>query len=300
MSNVNVLNQIFIIYFGIIAGFVFRKLRVLTEERTSALSAIVVNIVLPFYIFSAILRTDAGVDAKGVLITLGLSTGFFLVCGLIGIVVTALLRPKKEDRGVYLFELMCSNVAYIGIPVCGAVFGETGRFYGALLNIPYNLICFSLGIFLLAGRMPLKKILNPVFVTGLIAAVLFMLKVPVPELVLDGCAFIGQATSPCAMLIIGSVLGGVPLRKLFDEWRAIPDVALRLGGIAALVMLLLRPVNADPVLKGVLVLMAAMPAATNSTMLCTIYGGNRELSAKLIFLSTALSALTIPLWAACF
>ena len=35
-------------------------------------------------------------------------------------------------------------------------------------------------------------------------------------------------------------------------------------------------------------------------MLCTIYGGNRELSAKLIFLSTALSALTIPLWAACF
>ena len=127
-----------------------------------------------------------------------------------------------------------------------------------------------------------------------------MLRVPLPAVVLDGCAFIGQATSPCAMLIIGSVLGGVPLRKLFDEWRAIPYVLLRLGGVAFFVLLLLRFVNADPVLKGVLVLMAAMPAATNSTMLCSIYGGNRELSAKLIFLSTALSALTIPLWAACF
>ncbi|MBQ1316220.1 MAG: AEC family transporter [Lachnospiraceae bacterium] len=300
MSNVNVLNQIFIIYFGIIAGFVFRKLKVLTEERTSALSAIVVNIVLPFYIFSAILRTDAGVDAKGVLVTLGLSTGFFLVCGLIGIVVTALLRPKKEDRGVYLFELMCSNVAYIGIPVCGAVLGETGRFYGALLNIPYNLICFSLGIFLLAGRMPLKKILNPVFITGLIAAVLFMLKVPVPELVLDGCAFIGQATSPCAMFIIGSALGGIPIRELFTEWRVIPYLILRLFGLAAIIAALLSFVPVDETLKGMLILMAALPAATNSTMLCTIYGGNRALSAKLIFLSTALCGITIPLWAALY
>jgi predicted permease len=46
--------------------------------------------------------------------------------------------------------------------------------------------------------------------------------------------------------------------------------------------------------------MASMPAATNSTMLCTIYGGNRALSAKLIFLSTALSIVTIPLWAAVY
>ena len=49
-----------------------------------------------------------------------------------------------------------------------------------------------------------------------------------------------------------------------------------------------------------LILMAALPAATNSTMLCTIYGGNRALSAKLIFLSTALCGITIPLWAALY
>ena len=70
--------------------------------------------------------------------------------------------------------------------------------------------------------------------------------------------------------------------------------------VAALVALLTRPLPIDPVLKGVLILMAAMPAATNSTMLCTIYGGNRALSAKLIFLSTALSIVTIPLWAAVY
>ena len=209
----------------------------------------------------------------------------------------SLLRPEKGDRGVYLFELMCGNVTYIGIPVCAAVLGPSAAFYASLLNIPYNLICFSLGVYLLAGKLPLKKILNPAFLAGLSAAILYMLRVPVPALLLDGCAFIGQATSPCAMLIIGSVLGGVKLHALFGDWRAIPYVLLRLLGVAALVALGLRFVEAPAVLKGVLVLMAAMPAATNSTMLCTIYGGNRELSAKLIFLSTALSAVTIPLWA---
>ena len=294
------LSQILTIFLAILAGFVCRRLGVLTEEATSSLSNVVVKIILPFYLFSSILRTDAGVDPRAVPVTLLLAAGMFLLSALVALAVMPLLRPPKEDRGVYLFELMCGNVTYIGIPVCAAVLGGSASFYASLLNIPYNLICFSLGVFLLAGKLPWKKIFNPAFLAALAAAILYMLRVPLPAVVLDGCAFIGQATSPCAMLIIGSVLGGVPLRKLFDEWRAIPYVLLRLGGVAFFVLLLLRFVNADPVLEGVLVLMAAMPAATNSTMLCSIYGGNRELSAKLIFLSTALSALTIPLWTACF
>ena len=294
------LHQIAVIFIGIAAGFLCRRLGVLTEQGTGTLSNLVVKLILPLYLFSAILNTSVDVAAGGVLTALLYSALLFLFSGLVAWLFVILTRPKAGDRGVYLFELMCGNVTYIGIPVCTAVLGPSAAFYASLLNIPYNLICFSLGVYLLAGRLPWRKIFNPAFLAALAAAILYMLRVPVPPLLLDGCAFIGQATSPCAMLIIGSVLGGVPLGKLFNEWRALPYVALRLGAIAALVMLLLRFTQADPVLSGVLVLMAAMPAATNSTMLCTIYGGNRELSAKLIFLSTALSAVTIPLWAAFF
>ena len=292
------IHQILVIFIGILAGFVCRKAKVLTEEGTGTLSNIVVKIILPFYLFSAILNTDASVDSGMVLLTVALSAGMFLLSGIVALIVVPLMKPPQGDKGVYLFELMCGNVTYIGIPVCAAVLGGSAAFYASLLNIPYNLICFSLGIWLLAGKLPLKKILNPAFLAGVAAAVLYSLRVPVPKVILDACSFIGQATSPCAMLVIGSVLGSVPIRRIFTEWRAIPYVILRLVGLAALVAFLLSFTDFDPVLKGVLILMAAMPAATNSTMLCTIYGGNRELSAKLIFLSTALSAVTIPLWAA--
>ena len=294
------LHQIAVIFIGILAGFVCRKLKVLSEEGTATVSNIVVKIILPFYLVSAILNSGSAVDSKGVLLTLGLSFGMFLLSGLVALCVIPLLRPPAGDRGVYLFETMCGNVTYIGIPVCAAVLGGNAAFYASLLNIPYNLLCFSLGIWLLAGKLPLKKILNPAFLSGVVAAILYLLHVPVPGVILDGCAFIGQATSPCAMLVIGSVLGSVPFREIFTEWRAIPYVLLRLVGLGALMALLLSFLDVDPVLKGVLILMASMPAATNSTMLCTIYGGNRALSAKLIFLSTALSIVTIPLWAAVY
>ena len=294
------LHQITVIFIGILAGFVCRKLKVLSEEGTATVSNIVVKIILPFYLFSAILNSGSAVDPKGVLLTLGLSFGVFLLSGLVALVIVPLLRPPAGDRGVYLFETMCGNVTYIGIPVCAAVLGGNAAFYGSLLNIPYNLLCFSLGIWLLAGKLPLKKILNPAFLSGVAAAILYLLRVPVPSVLLDGCAFIGQATSPCAMLVIGSVLGSVPFKEIFTEWRAIPYVLIRLVGLGALMALLLSFIDVDPVLKGVLILMASMPAATNSTMLCTIYGGNRALSAKLIFLSTALSIVTIPLWAAVY
>ena len=294
------LHQITVIFIGILAGFVCRKLKVLSEEGTATVSNIVVKIILPFYLFSAILNSGSAVDPRGVLLTLGLSFGMFLLSGLVALLVVPLLKPPAGDKGVYLFETMCGNVTYIGIPVCAAVLGGNAAFYASLLNIPYNLLCFSLGIWLLAGKLPLKKILNPAFLSGVAAALLYLLRVPVPSVILDGCAFIGQATSPCAMLVIGSVLGSVPFKEIFTEWRAIPYVLLRLVGLGALMALLLSFIDVDPVLKGVVILMASMPAATNSTMLCTIYGGNRALSAKLIFLSTALSIVTIPLWAAVY
>ena len=224
----------------------------------------------------------------------------FLFSGLVALTVVPLLRAPKADRGVYAFEIMCGNVAYIGIPVCAAVLGQEAVFYASLVNIPYNLICFSLGIFLLAGQASLKRIINPAFLASVLAVALYLLKVPVPGVILDGTAFIGQATSPCAMLIIGSVLASVPLRDIFSEWRVLPYTAVRLVGIGVLMALLVSLLDISPALKGVLILMSVMPAATNSTMLCTIYGGNRALSAKLIFFSTALSIITIPLWAALY
>ena len=54
---------------------------------------------------------------------------------------------------------------------------------------------------------------------------------------------------------------------------------------------------ADGVLLSVLVVLAAMPVATNGTMLCYQYHGDAKTMAQGTFITTVLSLATIPLLA---
>ena len=123
------LHQIVVIFIAIAAGFVCRRLKLLTEEGTGTLSNLVVKLILPLYLFAAILNTSVDVAASGVLTALLLSTLLFLFSGLVAWIFVLLTRPVAEDRGVYLFELICGNMTYIGIPVCAAVLGPSAAFY---------------------------------------------------------------------------------------------------------------------------------------------------------------------------
>ena len=51
----------------------------------------------------------------------------------------------------------------------------------------------------------------------------------------------------------------------------------------------------DSMSFGISVMLLAMPVATNTTMLCTQYETNQELAASTVFITTALSIVTIPL-----
>jgi len=116
------------------------------------LSNIVIKVILPFYLFNAIACSKANVSADGVFTAIGLSAAMFALSGIIAFAFVKATKAPENDMGVYMFELLCANVTYIGIPVCTAILGEEAAFYASLLNIPFNLLCFSLGVFLLCGK----------------------------------------------------------------------------------------------------------------------------------------------------
>ena len=53
----------------------------------------------------------------------------------------------------------------------------------------------------------------------------------------------------------------------------------------------------DPIMLGVAVVMAAMPTANSSTMLCHTYGGDAELAASSVVITTIASVVGVPLLA---
>lgn len=70
-------------------------------------------------------------------------------------------------------------------------------------------------------------------------------------------------------------------------------IRLVLVPLAALLLLRLLPVN-DPMVIDVIVVTMAMPVAGAATMLAEAYQGNLDFAAKVTFLSSLLSVVTIP------
>ena len=101
-------------------------------------------------------------------------------------------------------------------------------------------------------------------------------------------------TMPLSMLIIGTSLGAISVRAALTDWRVYAVSAVRLLVCPLLTWLVLRPFVSG-VLLGIPVLLAACPSAMVVTALCLQYERSDAFASKCIFLSTVLSAVTIPL-----
>ena len=71
--------------------------------------------------------------------------------------------------------------------------------------------------------------------------------------------------------------------------------ALRLILLPALTFIFLKSIGVTGYLLGVNCVATAMPAAANSVMLAEKFNADAALASRMVFLSTALSIITIPL-----
>jgi predicted permease len=72
---------------------------------------------------------------------------------------------------------------------------------------------------------------------------------------------------------------------------------VRLLALPALAGFICLAAGASPQLLGITVIVAGMPAASNTTLIAELYGGDTETASSIVFLSTLFSVVTIPLMA---
>ena len=96
------------------------------------------------------------------------------------------------------------------------------------------------------------------------------------------------------MLVIGSILADASVKSLFSK-PVLYYTFLRLLAFPLLVYLVLLPFHLDSVLVDLAVLMTGMPAGSTGAVLADQYDCDAPFYSELIFTSTLLSILTIPL-----
>ena len=165
----------------------------------------------------------------------------------------------------------------------------------------FNISVFSYGTLLMqkstgaAGGVSFKKMINPGTVSAVAALLLYLLEVHLPDIILQPVASLGGVTTPLAMLVIGSSLARQPMRQVLQEKSLCPFTVVRLLVLPVLTLLLCKGLVSDPILAGVLVLVSAMPVASNIVMICNELGKDSSYISKGVFFSTVFSIVTLPL-----
>ena len=293
--------QIAALFLIIGVGFVMHKCRVIDDTATVRYSRLILNISLPAQIIQAFVSQQGSVSKQMVLVMFGISLCAYALYAVVGVLFWYVARVPVHQRGTYLFMMMFGNVGFMGFPLIEAILGSKAMIYAVIFNVVFSVLVYSIGIHLIAGkeegvRFDWKKLVNMPLAAAVISILLYFGNISLPGVVMRSLEFMGNITTPVAMLILGATIAGMPMRELFDEWRIYLFTIVKLAVLPLIAILCMKnlPVRSETV-AGCMVILSATPVATNATMLAIEYGGDVKLASKGIFFTTILCMISIPL-----
>ena len=142
----------------------------------------------------------------------------------------------------------------------------------------------------------LKKVLvHPCMIAVYIGLFLMLTGIPLPGFMDKTVSALSSCTTAMTMVYIGTILSDVDWKTIVTGKQLYFSV-MRLVIIPLIVWLPCRFLHVDPLITGVSVFLAAMPAGSTTSLLAAKYGADADSAAKCVVLSTALSVITVPVW----
>lgn len=285
------------ILFAIAMGYLANRLRIFDAESDRKLTKLVLNITIPCMILASVMTGEVLPELGTVLSVWKMMAVFYAVEVVFVLAVPPVLGGSAAQKGVWRFSLFFPNAMFIGYPVLEALFGESAIFYAVMLTLPFNVLSYSVGPLMLGGfrRFSRRSLCTPCMISSVLSLLIVLLGIQVPPMAGRVLDFVGDLTAPLSLLVLGSILAGMPVGKVLTMPRIWIFAAFRLVIMAGAALLILNRMGLDPVVMGVGVVVMAMPAAVNGVMICMEYGGDSECMAQTIFVTTLLSIVTIPL-----
>ncbi|MDO4503296.1 MAG: AEC family transporter [Coriobacteriia bacterium] len=297
------LSQMIVLFFGIIVGFVAYRMGILDDKGCKSVTGLVMNITLPCFIVLSGLTSTHATSGPDMLKYFGVSVTCYCIAAILGLLASRLPFFERKDMRLCAFMTTFGNTGFIGLPFIGGMFGADAVLYATVFNLPFNLLVFSIGVYLVSDGSSDVKInprmfVNPNFVASLIAIAFYLLGVTLPELPTSCLSTIGSATVPLSMIITGATLGKETPKDVFTNPGLYLLSAIKIVAVPLISFALLTALIPDPTMVRIGTLLMAMPIAANATMLCIQYGGNDRMASRGVFLSTLFSVATIPLFVA--
>ncbi len=290
-----VLSQVAVLFLLMALGYFAARVRILDRGAFDGLNKFVLFFTLPCLTFAKLQR-DALPGQMGELAeTFLIAMVSMFICGAV-----AMLYTKKEPaarRAVFTHMAMFSNCGYMGYPLIVAALGEEKMIYAVMYTAAFNLLTWTIGVYLYAGKSGLslkKALLNPTLIAVLLGIFCFALSIRIPKVPLDAMNMLGDTTTPLAMVVIGARLADLIPSDLKDGMLLFSCLMRLIVFPLAFwgILILLRVPQG---VREAVFVCSAMPGSTATAMQAEYYKGDGRLGSRSVAVSTALSVLTIPM-----
>jgi predicted permease len=280
-------------------GFFAAKKGIFSPEVRRDMTNVVIYIVLPcniFHSFETSLSPDKLMQCAVVfIIAIGAQLLYMLINKF------AYIKIPPERRIVMQYATIVNNASFMGLPVIDSVFGTTGILYGSIVLVPIRLFMWTSGLSLFTKtekKQQFRSLATHPCIWAVILGFAYLFSpVRLPDFLSSTINVVGSCTTFLSMFIVGSILSEVDFRTILDK-TCFYYSFIRLIAIPAIIYIVLTLIGIDQIVTGVSVLSSAMPAATMTAMLSAKYGRDSVFASKLIFVSTLLSLVTLPIIAA--
>jgi malonate transporter and related proteins len=310
----NVLQITFPFFALVLCGYVAARQGILPLAAIPGLNSFVLFFALPCMLFRFGSSTPIAqlLDAS--------VFGIYLFCALVMVAFTIAVTKNKRigwnDASLGAMVASFPNTGFMGVPLLVALLGQQAA-GPAIITIVIDLViisslCIALSRldgadehgFRKAAKTAFKGVLaNPMPWAILLGTLASAISLTLPKPIAVTLGLLADAASPVALFTIGAVLARSQMNTPENNQQAIPyadylpvaAIKLFIHPILVLLVALSAKQIGIPLDKFTLitlVLVAALPSASNVSMLAERFGANNGRIARIILVSTALAFLT--------
>jgi predicted permease len=305
------LNQMGLLFFFIIIGYVLAKCKFIPENSASVLSKLENFVLIPASVLATFMRqfTVKNLGTSGTFFLVGFAT--ILISIPIAMTVARICSKDSYIRKIYTYGIAFSNFGFMGYAVVKGVFPSAYSNY-LVFVIPFWMLIYVWGVPSLLipsgeGKKSissrLKAFINPMFIAmivGMVVGLLFSDQITALEssgtkiFIFDAIDKLDACMSPVAMLLTGMTIAKIDLKRTFTKLSLYIISLFRLFLIPLVFIAVLIFLPMDRMLKICILCVASMPLGLNTIVIPSSYGLDTSEASGMALISHLLSCISIP------
>jgi len=281
-------------------GYYLKAIKIINESFIQMTMKVIFNVCLPGLLFLKVSNADVAI----ILSLDSIKYGVFVILMTIVLFFVsktyASLKIDKHSRGAFVQGSFRSNYIIIGYSVLHSLFGDLIISRMALLVIVIVPLYNILSIWVLSEDHTLsakdnfnaivKKIVTNPLIIGIVLGFVFALfKIKVPVILESTLGKLGATGTPLGLIGIGGYMTLEGLKSVKVSLVAVLMKIVLFPALAVTMAVLLGYGYMDVT---ILFILFGAPAAISSFVMATALGGDGQLAANIVIISTGLSLFT--------